>query len=83
MTAPDMQWMPQIDRERCTACGDCIASCPTNALGQVDGKAALVNPDRCTYCTVCEDICPVNAIELPFLIIKKEHIQTNHNEEMQ
>ena len=65
-------WMPQIDRMKCTGCGDCIISCPTAALGRVDAKAALIHPDLCTYCTACEDVCPVGAIELPFLIMKCE-----------
>ena len=66
------QWLPQIDRQLCTGCGDCITRCPTDALGDVDGKAALVNPEVCTYCVACEDVCPVNAIALPFLICKDE-----------
>ncbi len=44
-------------------------SVPTQALGQVAGKAFLAHPERCTYCTVCEDVCPEDAIALPFLIV--------------
>jgi ferredoxin len=69
---PDSNWLPGIDRDVCTGCGDCIAACPVNALGQVAGKADLVRPDACTYCVACEDICSVNAIELPFLICSFE-----------
>ncbi len=73
------EWFPRLDRNLCTGCGDCIAVCPTSALAQVDGKAALAFPDLCTYCTACETICPVGAIELPYLICKIEesHEQTN------
>lgn len=67
-TPMENEWLPRIDRDLCTGCGDCIAQCPVDALGQVAQKAALVRPDLCTYCTLCEDICPVEAIELPFLI---------------
>lgn len=66
------QWLPQIDRLKCSGCGDCIANCPTHALGWQGGKASLLSPDLCTYCTLCEDVCPVGAIELPFLIVKHE-----------
>lgn len=62
------QWIPQIDRTLCTGCGECITLCPTGALGDVGGKAAVVQPNACTYCAVCEDICPVDAIGLPYQI---------------
>ncbi|HLV45035.1 MAG TPA: 4Fe-4S binding protein [Aggregatilineales bacterium] len=64
----DPKWLPRIDRNLCTGCGDCIEICPVDALGEVGGKADLLHPDACTYCSLCEDICPVDAIELPFLI---------------
>lgn len=64
----DRAWIPKIDRRKCTACGDCIARCPTGALGLVAGKAAVIYPDACTYSAICEAICPVGAIELPYLI---------------
>lgn len=76
MTNSDTTWLPRINRMTCTGCTECIQTCPTDALGQVDGKAALVRPDACTYCTACEDVCPVGAIELPFLIVFKREEQS-------
>jgi thioredoxin reductase (NADPH) len=64
----DRAWIPQIDRRKCTACGDCIARCPTGALGLVTGKAAVIHADACSYSAICEAVCPVGAIELPYLI---------------
>ncbi len=77
MTMSDDPWMPLINHSLCTGCGDCIASCPTAALGSQDGKAILLYPQLCTYCTACEDVCPVGAIELPFLIVKCEQRGTS------
>lgn len=61
--------MPIVNANKCTGCGRCVDLCPTQALAQVNGKAALAHPERCTYCTACEDVCPENAIALPFLIV--------------
>ena len=61
-------WLPQINPNRCTGCGQCVTACPTAALERVNDKAFLARPDACTYCTLCEVICPVEAISLPFLI---------------
>ena len=61
--------MPEIDREACTACGNCVEWCPTGAVGIVEGKATIVNPDNCHYCTDCEEACPAGAIKCPFAIV--------------
>lgn len=61
-------WLPQIDQQKCTGCGDCVAACPTHALGIIAQKAVITRTDQCNYCAVCEDICPTSAIELPYLI---------------
>jgi len=52
--------MPEIDRERCTVCGDCIETCPEHAL--------TIDEESCAYCGNCEDICPLGAIQLPYSI---------------
>lgn len=60
--------IPNIDLERCNACGSCVALCPTQAVEIVNDKAAIVRPDACTYCDVCETFCPEGAIARPFTI---------------
>ena len=74
------QWIPQINRVLCTGCGSCIEACPTEALGEVEGKAAVVQPQACTYCAVCEDICPTSAIGLPYLISFSQDYLNRSNE---
>lgn len=78
--ADSAMWLPHIDDKRCTGCGDCIASCPTSALGWHGEKSALLRPEQCTYCTACEDVCPAGAIELPFLIVTSEQWEKIRNE---
>ena len=74
------QWMPQINRALCTGCRNCIDLCPTGALGEVEDKAAVVQPQACTYCAVCEDICPTSAIGLPYQISFSQDYLNRKNE---
>ena len=60
--------IPNIDLDRCNACGNCVALCPTLAVEIVDDKAVIVRPEACTYCDVCETFCPEGAIGRPFTI---------------
>lgn len=62
-------WLPQIDRDSCSGCGDCISACPTHAIGLIDGKAGLIKAEACTYCGSCEVICPTAAIVLAYQIV--------------
>lgn len=62
-------WLPEINNERCTGCGDCVAICSTEALALVHETAVLIEPAACNYCAECETICPVDAITLPYQII--------------
>lgn len=50
----------QIDA-RCTACGACLATCPTTALVPAPGRPHVID-DRCTDCLACVEVCPPDAI---------------------
>ena len=51
-----------IDKAKCTGCGDCVDVCPVEALSLENGKA-VVN-DECIDCGVCVDECPSGALLL-------------------
>lgn len=67
-------WLPWIDEQLCTGYGDCVAACPTGALGMVNDRAVLVQPDACLYCAQCEMVCPVDAITLPYQIVLESRL---------
>ena len=52
----------QIDA-RCTACGACLATCPTSALVRA-ARRPLVIDARCTGCLACVEVCPADAISV-------------------
>ncbi len=47
----------------CNGCGECIKSCPYNALSLEKGKAML-SPLACTGCGICVPACPIKGIEI-------------------
>lgn len=50
----------------CLGFGDCVASCPFDAIHIVDGLAT-VDYEACTGCGACAEICPRNIISMvPF-----------------
>lgn len=48
---------------RCTDCGACRQSCPTEAISQRENEEGFLYPwidySRCIHCGKCVDICPV------------------------
>ena len=59
---------PVMDFSRCTACAECVRSCPTGAI-----RAAQTTPERtsislsyaaCIQCRACVAACPEQAISV-------------------
>lgn len=51
-----------INKVKCTGCGDCVDSCPVEALS-IENEKAVVN-DECIDCGVCVEECPNGALSL-------------------
>lgn len=61
-------WAPQIDRDRCIGCGECLEICPNSVyvLNEDEGKVEVANPDNCVIlCDKCAGFCDQEAISFP------------------
>ncbi len=47
--------------DRCTACGACVVTCPTDALRPAARRPSLIS-ERCDGCLACVEVCPRDAI---------------------
>ena len=55
--------LPEISPNQCDkGCTECVASCPTDAIGQSD-KLLNIDLGRCLFCLECIEACPEGAIE--------------------
>ena len=55
-----------IDRDRCTACGECAADCPARIIA-LEGGIPCIAPDReerCYRCLHCFAVCPTGALSI-------------------
>ncbi len=61
----------RIDPARCTACAECVPTCPVVAIMAGDGgRPSRIDPDPCVECGVClrAGVCPTDAIEADELV---------------
>jgi len=65
---PRPGWLPEVDPERCTGCGWCVAACVPHVLSleTVRWKKTSVLHDagHCTGCSDCAVVCPFRAITM-------------------
>jgi adenylylsulfate reductase, subunit B len=66
---------PEIDYEKCTACGMCVDVCaedvffPHGAEKKEGENPSVVYPEACFHCHLCAQACPVEAITIRTLLI--------------
>ena len=53
--------VPRVDSFKCDGCGICIQRCPPQIMGNIKGKAAILE-DLCEECGICHEVCPIGAI---------------------
>jgi ferredoxin len=52
-----------VNAEKCTACEQCVESCPLGAI-EIKDSSAKVDPETCGDCGACVDVCPSQAISM-------------------
>lgn len=66
-TIATTNYMPEINNDNCTACGECIRVCPVEALefgGLKEESALQLKEDLCLGCGICIRHCSFDAIKL-------------------
>jgi NAD-dependent dihydropyrimidine dehydrogenase PreA subunit len=53
----------KVDSAKCTGCGDCVSTCPLDAI-QIKDNIAVIDEETCGDCGACVDACPSEAISM-------------------
>jgi uncharacterized Fe-S center protein len=53
---------PGVKKEKCIACGTCVATCPVDAIRIGSEGKAIIEEKLCIGCGECTAVCPVQAI---------------------
>lgn len=62
--------IPEVRRDKCTACEECLAICPRQAVSLVKGRA-WIEEKRCIHCLCCHEVCRQRAVRLKQLPMGK------------
>lgn len=60
MIVPAQGVKSMIFRAKCVGCGDCVRSCPVQAIKMFEGKA-VIDADKCVGCRHCVKTCSFGA----------------------
>lgn len=53
--------VPVFDHKECIGCGECVKSCPDDALS-LNGDRVVITREKCLVCGQCIGACPVEII---------------------
>lgn len=59
-----MGYMTESCTYGCLGLGDCVASCPFDAIRINGNHVAAIDVGRCTACGICVDVCPRHVIAI-------------------
>ena len=59
-----MGYRPEVDREKCVGCEECVNVCPSDVFELQDGKSVVVDEDNCVGCESCVEVCEEGAITI-------------------
>ncbi|MDA8095893.1 MAG: NADH:ubiquinone oxidoreductase [Betaproteobacteria bacterium] len=76
--------LPRLDASKCraatTACTDCVAACPSEAIVARPGEGVGLDYARCVGCQICTEICPEAAFgathDWAFGVRSRDDLQT-------
>lgn len=57
-----MSYIPEINVEKCTGCGECVDTWPVDVYKLQNKKSVLVHADDCLGCERCITACEQGAI---------------------
>ena len=57
-------YQPEVDREKCVGCGECVDICPVDVYELQDDKSVVANGEECLGCESCLEVCEENAITI-------------------
>lgn len=58
------KWVPVVDIDYCTGCGECVDACGPQCLEIVNNVAVLIRADICGSEEHCIEPCPEDAIHM-------------------
>ncbi len=64
------KWLPVINQNYCTGCGECVKACEHNCIEMVWDFATLQRAADCGSNGNCKNACPENGIQMDWVLME-------------